>query len=100
MVIYTPPRGMKADVSIALTRAILFLPPSPLVIDHGIMVGNIAAKLCPTDTEHTKANFNECIRDYLEAVSGLPNVGDPLILWLCTAKKPALMLMHEFIGIK
>ncbi len=30
MGIYTPPRVMTADVSIALTRAIPFLPPSPL----------------------------------------------------------------------
>jgi hypothetical protein len=61
---------------------------------------NIIAKLCPTDTEQTKANFNKCIRDYLDAVAGFPNVGDQLICWLCTAKKPALMLMHEFIGVK
>ncbi len=41
--------------------------------------------------------FNECIRDYLEVVAGFPNNGNQLILWLHTAKKPALMPMHEFM---
>jgi hypothetical protein len=44
-----------------------------------------------------KANFDECIRDYLEAVAGFSNVGDQLIRWLHTTKKPALMPMHEFM---
>jgi hypothetical protein len=44
-----------------------------------------------------KANFNKCIRDYLKAVAGFPNIGVQLICWLCTAKKPALMPMHEFM---
>jgi hypothetical protein len=38
-----------------------------------------------------------CIRDYLEAVARFPNIGNQLICWLCTAKKPALMPMHEFM---
>jgi hypothetical protein len=42
-------------------------------------------------------NFDKCIRDYLEAVAGVPNVGNPLIRWLCTAKKPALMPMHKLM---
>jgi hypothetical protein len=54
-------------------------------------------KLCPKDADHTKANFNECIRDYLEALAGIPNIGNQLICWLRTAKKPALMPMHEFM---
>jgi hypothetical protein len=58
---------------------------------------NVIAKQCPTDTDCTKANFDKYIRDYLEAVAGFPNVGDQLIRWLCTAKKPTLMLMHEFM---
>jgi hypothetical protein len=41
--------------------------------------------------------FNQCIKDYLKAVARFSNVGDQLICWLCTAKKPALMLMHEFM---
>jgi hypothetical protein len=44
-----------------------------------------------------KANFNKCIRDYLEAVAGFPNICDQLICWLCIAKKPALMPMHKFM---
>ena len=44
-----------------------------------------------------KANFDKCIRDYLEAVTGFPNIGNQQICWLCTAKKPALMPMHEFM---
>ena len=44
-----------------------------------------------------KANFDECIRDYLEAVTGFPNIIDQLICWLHTAKKLALMLMHKFM---
>ena len=45
----------------------------------------------------TKANFVQCIRDYLKAVAGFPDIGNQLICWLRTAKKPALMPMHEFM---
>jgi hypothetical protein len=58
---------------------------------------NVIVKQCPNNTDHTKANFDKCIRDCLEAVTKFPNVGDQLIRWLCTAKKPALMLMHKCI---
>jgi hypothetical protein len=44
-----------------------------------------------------KANLNECIRDYLEAVIRFPNIGNQLICWLSTAKKPALMPMRKFM---
>ncbi len=44
-----------------------------------------------------KANFDKCIRDYLEAVAGFPNISNQLICWLSTSKKPALMPMHEFM---
>jgi hypothetical protein len=44
-----------------------------------------------------KANFNKCIRDYNEAVAGFPNIGNQLIHWLCMAKEPTLMPMHEFM---
>jgi hypothetical protein len=44
-----------------------------------------------------KATFDKCIRDYLEAIAGFPNIGNQLICWLCTAKKPVLMPMHEFM---
>jgi hypothetical protein len=43
-----------------------------------------------------KANFDECIKDYLEVVARFPIIGNQLICWLCTSKKPALMPMHKF----
>jgi hypothetical protein len=58
---------------------------------------SVILKQCSNEAGHTKANFNECIRDYLEAVADFPNVGNQLICWLCTAKKPALMPMHKFM---
>jgi hypothetical protein len=58
---------------------------------------SVVAKRCPDDADRTKANFDECIRDYLEAVAGFPNIGNQLICWLHTAKRPALMPVHEFM---
>jgi hypothetical protein len=58
---------------------------------------SVIAKRCPNYADCTKANFDECIRDYLEADAGFPNIGDQLICWLCTFKKPVLMLMHKFM---
>jgi hypothetical protein len=58
---------------------------------------SVIAKRCPDNEDCTKANFDKCIRDYLEAIAGFPNVGDQLICWLCTAKKPTLMPMHKFM---
>ncbi len=58
---------------------------------------SVVAKQCPNDADQTKATFDECIRDYLEAVARFPNIGNQLIRWLCMAKKPALMPMHEFM---
>jgi hypothetical protein len=58
---------------------------------------SVIAKQCPNNADRTKANFDECIRDYLEAVAGFPNIGNQLIPWLCTSKKPSLMPMHEFM---
>ncbi len=58
---------------------------------------NISAKQCPTNVDCMKANFDECIRDYLEAVALFPNVGDQLIRWLCTTKNPTIMPMGEFM---
>jgi hypothetical protein len=58
---------------------------------------SIVAKRCPTKADCTKTNFDKCIRDYLKAVTRIPNVGDQLICWLHTSKKPALMSMHEFM---
>jgi hypothetical protein len=58
---------------------------------------SVVVKRCPNDADCMKANFDKCIRDYLEAVAGFPNIGDQLICWLHMAKKPALMPMHEFM---
>jgi hypothetical protein len=58
---------------------------------------SVIAKRCPEDADCMKEKFDECIRDYLEAVAGFPNIGDQLICWLCTAKKPSLMPMHKFM---
>jgi hypothetical protein len=58
---------------------------------------SVIANGCPNNADCTKANFNECIRDYLEAVAGFPNIGKQLICWLRTSKKPALMPMQEFV---
>jgi hypothetical protein len=58
---------------------------------------SVVAKPCPEDADRTKAKFDKCIRDYLEAVAGFPNIGNQLICWLCIAKKPALMPMHKFM---
>jgi hypothetical protein len=57
----------------------------------------VIAKQCPEDADRTKEKFNKCIRDYLEAIAGFPNIGNQLICWLCMTKKPALMPMHEFM---
>jgi hypothetical protein len=58
---------------------------------------SVIAKQCPNDAYRMKANFNDCIRDYLEVIAGLPNIGDQLIRWLHMAKKPVLMPMHKFM---
>ncbi len=58
---------------------------------------SVIAKQFPNNADCTKANFDECIRDYLEAIAGFPNKGNQLICWLRTSKKPALMPMHEFM---
>ena len=58
---------------------------------------SIIAKQCPNDADCTMSNFNECIRDYLEAVASFPNIGNQLICWLRMSKKPALMPMHKFM---
>ncbi len=58
---------------------------------------SVIAKQCPNNADHTKANVDECIRDYVEAVTGFPNIGDQQIPWLRTSKEPALMPMHKFM---
>ena len=58
---------------------------------------NVVSTRCPTKESKTYESFLECIRDYLEALAGFPNVGDQLIRWLRTVKKPALMPVHDFM---
>ncbi len=58
---------------------------------------SVIAKQRPNETDRTKSNFDKCIWDYLETVTGFPNVGDQLICRLHTAKKPAFMPMHEYM---
>jgi hypothetical protein len=50
------------------------------------------AKQCSDNANHTKANFDKW--DYLKAVARFPNVGNQLIPWVCTAKKPADAQVH------
>jgi hypothetical protein len=57
----------------------------------------VIAKQCPNNADCMKANFNECIRDYLEAVAGFPSVCNQLIRCFHTAKEPTLMPMHKFM---
>ncbi len=40
---------------------------------------SVITKQCPKNAYCTKANFDECIRDYLEAIAGFPNIGNQLI---------------------
>jgi hypothetical protein len=61
---------------------------------------SFVVKRCPNDADCTKANFDECIRDYFEAIAGISNIGNQLICWHRTAKKPTLMPMHEFMHQK
>ncbi len=58
---------------------------------------SVIAKQCPNNADRMKANLDKCIKDYLEAVAGLPSIGNQLICLLRTSKKPALMPMHEFM---
>jgi hypothetical protein len=48
---------------------------------------SVIAKQCPINADLTKANFDKCIKDYLEAVAGFLKTGNQLIHWLCTSKK-------------
>jgi hypothetical protein len=77
---------------------LLFSPLSQCFQDIGLTEWtSVVAKRCPNNADRTKATFDEYIRDYLKAVAGFPNIDDQLIFWLCTAKKPTLMPMHEFM---
>ncbi len=48
----------------------------------------VVAKQCPEKTDRTKANFDNCIRDYLEAVAEFPNVGNQLFFGFALLRSP------------
>jgi hypothetical protein len=58
---------------------------------------SVVAKRCLNDADQTMATFDKCIRDYLKAVAGFPNIGNQLIRRFHSAKKPTLVPMHEFM---
>jgi hypothetical protein len=64
--------------------------------DNGPLLFSLMGQ-CFNNADCTKANFNNCIKDYLEAIARFPNIGDQLICWFCTSKKPALMPINEFM---
>lgn len=57
---------------------------------------NIVTKRCPNNADQTKENFVECQCNYLEAIAGFPNLGDQIIRWFRTCRKPALLSLQEF----
>ncbi len=54
-------------------------------------------KAMPQQYQPCKCKFQRVNPGLPEAVTRLSNVGDQLICWLCVAKKPAFMLIHEFM---
>ncbi len=49
---------------------------------HGVSLTkwtSIIAKCCPNNADRTKANFDKCIRDYLEVVAAFLNIDNQLI---------------------
>jgi hypothetical protein len=40
---------------------------------------SVITKQCPEDADCTKEKFDKCIKDYLEAIAGFPNIGNQLI---------------------
>lgn len=52
---------------------------------------------CPSEDNKTYANFLECIWDYLDLLTGFPNIGNKFICWFCTVMKPALMMRLDFM---
>ena len=58
---------------------------------------NVVSTRCPDEDAKMFENLFECQRDYLEALAGFPNIGDQLIHWFRTARKPALMPMHDYM---
>jgi hypothetical protein len=60
---------------------------------------SIIMKQYPNEADYTKANFDECIRDYLEAVASFPNAGNQLIFWIRMDKKMPVSILVTQEGI-
>jgi len=58
---------------------------------------NVASARCLDKDAKMFENLANCQRDYLEALTGFPNIGDQLFRWFHTARKPALIAMHDYI---
>jgi hypothetical protein len=54
-------------------------------------------KAMPQRYQPCKSKFQRVDLGLPEAVTRLSNIGDQLIHWLCIAKKPVFMLIHEFM---
>ncbi len=54
-------------------------------------------KAMPWRYQPFECKFQRVNPGLLEAATRVSNVGDQLICWLCIAKKPAFMLIHEFM---
>jgi hypothetical protein len=55
---------------------------------------SLVAKQCPDDADRTKVNFDECIRDYLEAVAGFWRPADLLASYGKKARSHANARVH------
>ncbi len=53
-------------------------------------------KAMPQQHQPCKSKFQRVNPGLPEAATRLSNIGNQLIGWLCVAKKPAFMLIHEF----
>ncbi len=76
------------------SKIIILIPRSRGFILAKIFYAIYIPKMSPTVELRVG---DKCIRDYLEAVTGFLNIDVPLIRWLRTSKKLALMLMHKFM---
>jgi hypothetical protein len=75
----------------------LFNPIGQCFQDFGLTEwNNDVRKQCPNKPTLRK-QFPRVKPGLQEAVTRLSNVGNQLIHWLCFAKKPLFMLIHEFM---
>jgi hypothetical protein len=57
----------------------------------------VVGKQCLNNNDLAKASFKKANLGLPEAVTRVSNAGDQLICWPCIAKKPAFMLINEFM---